>query len=411
MSDADVLLPERSVLVHVGPYKTGTTAIQTSLHRHRADMLAHGVLYPGEDHRQFRQGWALMGRGPRGVKPVHPHEWDDMVEEVRRSDAARVCISTEDLASAEPDTAAKLVHDLGSDRVHLAMVVRRLDRLMPSAWQQRVKSSNEWRSYEQWLEEVLADEPAKGPGSTFWHNHGVDALLGRWLHVLPPDQMTLVVADESDRSQLMRTFEALLGLPDGLLTPGPRDNSSLTLDRIELYRRLNEAFDRHGWTDDRRRRLLHRGMLNGLRDAPPHETDVRIPELPRWAAERVVTLSDQRVAEVVGSGARIIGDPESLRYRLPDDVLDEVAQPETIRIEVAARAMESLVEAALKAEAAARRDGARSARRRATERASARVETAASGSQAGSLQGFASRQLLREMVSRQRSRVGRRLHR
>jgi hypothetical protein len=32
------LLPERAVLVHIGPYKTGTTAIQSSLHEHRAEL-------------------------------------------------------------------------------------------------------------------------------------------------------------------------------------------------------------------------------------------------------------------------------------------------------------------------------------------------------------------------------------
>ena len=33
------LLPDRAVLVHIGPYKTGTTAIQTSLHEHRGELL------------------------------------------------------------------------------------------------------------------------------------------------------------------------------------------------------------------------------------------------------------------------------------------------------------------------------------------------------------------------------------
>ena len=48
-------LPDGAVLLHIGPYKTGTTAIQVSLHQHRADLAAHGVLYPGTSTRQRRR--------------------------------------------------------------------------------------------------------------------------------------------------------------------------------------------------------------------------------------------------------------------------------------------------------------------------------------------------------------------
>ena len=34
-----------------------------------------------------------------------------------------------------------IVDDLGRDRVHVLVVVRAYDRLLPSSWQQRVKST------------------------------------------------------------------------------------------------------------------------------------------------------------------------------------------------------------------------------------------------------------------------------
>ena len=400
MSDEQFPLPEGSVLVHIGPYKTGTTAIQTSLGMHREGMARHGVLYPGRHHRQFREGWALLGKGPLGVNEVPSHEWDDMVAEVRSSSAKRVCISTEDLASAGPVKAQQLVDDLGRDRVHLAIVVRRLDRLLPSAWQQRVKSSNEARTYEEWLGEVLAEKtPTSGPGNTFWHNHGVDRLLSRWRDAVPAERVTLIVADESDRTQLARTFERLLDLPPDLLTPGPRDNTSLTLDKIELNRLVNKAFDERGWDDAHRRKFILRGMINGLRRASADETDVPIPSLPRWAAERVAQLSDDRVDEIVSSGARVIGDPESLRYVVSDDAGDMPPLPETIRLETAAYAVEALVEAAIKGEAAARRSGIREGRSRTAAKPRPSVD------------GISSKAMLREIARRQRARVSRRLGR
>ena len=356
VSDADLRLAEGSVLVHIGPYKTGSTAIQSSLHQHREDLARHGVLYPGPSARQFRAGWALVGRGPRGKGQVPDHEWDDLVAVVRESTALRVCLSSENFSSATTEQVRRLVDDLGSDKVHMLAVVRRLDRLLPSSWQQRLQTTPDPRSYDEWLREVLAAEPQRGPGTTFWNHHGVGQLLERWRACLPADQITLLVAEESDRSQQMRVFERLLALPEGLLTPGARDNASFTYDRIELYRRVLERSGEHGMDASRRRTLLQHGLLQGLRQAPAHDADVPIPPLPAWTSERVTELSALRVQEVATSGARIIGDPEALRVAAIG--ADEVPSgPETIGIETAARGLEALVEAALQAERAARRKG------------------------------------------------------
>ena len=354
MTERDLSLPPGSVLVHIGPYKTGSTAIQASLAQHRDDLMSHGVLYPGPHNQQFRPSWALIGRGPRGAGQVSLDEWDDLAELVRESAASRVCLSSESLASATAAQAQQLVTDLGPDRVHVLAVVRRLGRVLPSAWQQRLQKSGDARSYEAWLHEVLAAPPAPGPGRTFWRNHGVGDLLQRWHQCLPPERITLLVADEADRTQQMRTMEALLDLPDGLLTPGARDNASFSFDRIEFYRRVLQAFADRGWDETHRRTLLQNGLLAGLRGAPPHESDLRIPPLPRWAVERVTELSEARVQEVVSSGARVLGDPDALRFQ-PGDGSDAPLPPtpETIRVETAALAVESLVEAAMRSEKAA----------------------------------------------------------
>src|SRR4051794_38174204 len=212
------LLPERAVLVHIGPYKTGTTAIQSSLHEHRSELVAAGVTYPGTYHRQMRPSWALLGRSRVGEADVPGAEWDEMVAEVRRA-PGRVVISSEDFASARAEHVRRLVDDLGPDLVHVLVVARRLDKLLPSAWQERVKSVNETRTYDAWLREVLSEERSGGAATVFWHNHDLDGLVRRWREVLPPDRVIVLVTDEADRGLQPHTFERLLGLDDGLLTP------------------------------------------------------------------------------------------------------------------------------------------------------------------------------------------------
>ncbi len=410
----DLLLPEGAVLVHVGPYKTGTTAIQASLHHQRAELLEHGVLYPGTDRRQFRAEGALTGRRPPGAVKVRPERWDELVDEVRGSGATRVCISSEGFSSAGPAAVERLVRDLGPDRVHVLMVARRLDKLLPSAWQERVKTTHETRTYEQWLHEVLDRDPAEPPVHGFWRNHGLANLIGRWTPPLPADRVHVLVADDADRSQQLRTFERLLGLPAELLQPGPRDNSSLSYDRVELYRQVNEVFDARGWSDAHRRKLIHQGFLEGLTGAPSQPTDVALPRLPVWAASRVEELSKRRIAELLDSGASVIGDPQLLL--LPSiELSQDLGEPSTIAIGTVARAVEELVAVALRREQEARETGARRARERVQERARAKAERQARrwARQRQALESrvvvddLSSKELIRIVARRQRARLGR----
>lgn len=325
MSAVAPLLPERAVLVHIGPYKTGTTAIQSSLHEHREQLAAHGVTYPGRYHRQMRPSWALLGRSRVGEADVPENEWEDLVGEVRAA-PGRVVISSEDFSSARPHHVRKLVDDLGDERVHVLVVARRLDRLLPSAWQERVKSVNETRTYDAWLREVLGEERTGDAARVFWHNHGLEGLIARWAAELPPQRVIVLVTDERDRGFAPRTFERLLGLPDGLLTPGAYSNTSLSMERIEFCRQVNLAMERRGWVGSRRLNTPRRALLAGLRSAPLQAWETLIPPLPAWCAERLRELSDQRADSAAASGVTVIGDPDLLRWQ-GEGIGDDLGEP------------------------------------------------------------------------------------
>ncbi|WP_329648876.1 hypothetical protein [Nocardioides sp.] len=384
------LLAERAVLVHIGPYKTGTTAIQTSLHEHRPDLLEHGVTYPGRYHRQMRPSWALLGRSRVGEARVPAHEWDAMAEEVRRA-AGRVVISSEDFASARPAQVRRLVDELGADRVHVLVVARRLDKLLPSAWQERVKSVNETRTYDAWLREVLGPERDGRAARTFWHNHGLSSLIGRWTSALPADRVIVLVNDEADRRLQAATFEALLGLPEGTLTPGPHANTSLSMERIELCRQVNVAAQARGWVGSRALNRPRRALLAGLRSAPLATFESLIPPLPAWTGPRLVELSDERARSVAESGARVLGDPGLLRYDAPPDAPDLADPPVVLPAAAAASAIEHTLAGVLERRARARR----------------RAAAPAPSPRPDPLTGVSSRAILRELARRQAGRLGR----
>ena len=101
-----------------------------------------------------------MGRGPRGVPSVPAEESVELVADIRDVDAPRTVVSSEGLSTAGTKTVARVVADLGADRVHVVTVERSLDRLLPSAWQERVKSSNETQE----LRGVPRRRPVRRPG-------------------------------------------------------------------------------------------------------------------------------------------------------------------------------------------------------------------------------------------------------
>src|SRR3954447_10177543 len=85
-------LPERSVLVHIGMHKTGTTAMQTLLAQQRPSLLEQGVVYPGtgEDHHRLARSLTQQAVGAGGAdKPPSPKVWAkfvaDLAEEQRRT--------------------------------------------------------------------------------------------------------------------------------------------------------------------------------------------------------------------------------------------------------------------------------------------------------------------------------------
>jgi hypothetical protein len=311
-------------LVHIGPHKTGSTAIQVALDSSRELLAGHDVAYvsPG-GYRPRKAGWALGIRGrPAGsARPPMKH-WKALVRAVAEADATRVCVSNEDFGRATPAQVARVVEDLGGDRVHVVAVARRLDRYLPSQWQERVKAGDE-RSYDEWLRIVLdtADPEPDWDRRNVWFSHDPRALVERWIAVVGPDRFTLVVGDETDHGQLPRSFESMLGLPEGSLVPdASRSNRGLSWSETELVRATNAILADLGWERPRRRRAITPGVLHDMqgRPAPPGP---KSPPLPEWAAPVLRGLSDQRVADVAALAARgvhLIGDPALMG--LPGDV-------------------------------------------------------------------------------------------
>jgi hypothetical protein len=306
---SDLLLPEGARLIHIGAHKTGTTAIQVAMASARDDMAAHGAYYPKGPYRRRKASWALGLPGKPSGRTFPIRHWEQLVSEVRDAGASRVCVSDENFARAGESVVARIVSELGGPEVRVVAVARRLDKLLPSIWQERVKSGHSG-DFEAWLRRVLGDDPDDRERWDVWQGHDLVGLVERWTRFVDPERFTLVIGDEADRDQLFRVFSEMLGLPPGVLTADPsRSNQGLSWSELELIRALRIMYADNGWPTVE----LGARLVRALRASPVQPTGPRTPPIPAWARERIHELSEQRADALASLPVRVVGDPDSLR--------------------------------------------------------------------------------------------------
>ena len=299
-------------MLHIGPHKTGSTAIQVALFAARDALLEHGVYYPGKARRPRAASEELFRAVKKGDTGALKR-WDALVAEVGSAQERVVCVSDEQFGKGSREIVGRIVGELGDEKAHVVAVARPLDSYLPSQWQERVKAGRP-ETYDEWLRIVFGDQKHFERGNV-WNAHDTQRLVDRWLAFVPPERFTLIVANESDRNQLPRVFEQLLGLPDGLLELVPdKSNQSLVLAEVELIRGVNRALREQGLPLAKYQPWLKHAVraasaYDGPRPGP------RKPLMPAWADELVRERSDARVEAVKNLPVNVVGDPEWLRAR------------------------------------------------------------------------------------------------
>jgi hypothetical protein len=336
-----------AILLHIGVHKTGTTAIQSALAQAGEPLAAAGIAYPAP-RSHFDVGMAALGRRAGWDRRGEPRERDRWLEVVRkaRRHSGRVLFSSEVLCEADDATARLLVDELGAERVQVLITLRPLEALLPSTWQQYLKSGFS-EPYGRWLRRVLKSPETKTTPS-FWRRNDHGRLVERWGALVGADDVALLVVDPLHRDGLYRDFECLLGLPEQALTPGPAlpGNRSLSAAEAEALRRFNRRM-RDAMPYAAYHRLIRRGaalaLVEGRRpslDEPPIVT-------PAWAVRRARQYGEDSVRRILATGSPVFGRVEVLT---PSGDVPEAApgsRPREIPVDIAPLLLEGAVRASL----------------------------------------------------------------
>lgn len=336
-SPGSLLLPTGTRLVHIGPPKSGTTAIQAALWAARSELLKQSVRLVGRSPNSPKAAQAVTRRAPSASHVVVPpgiEEWTRLVGEFTRAREARAIVSSEHFVWADADAIRRIRDDLGPSRVHIVATLRPLARVLSSSYQQFVRHGG-YSSFETYLERVFRPAPDEAP-SDFWYLQRHDELLARWADVVGPDHVTTVALDDADPGFLFRVFESLLGLRPGTLQPVPDgSNRSLTLPETEGIRALNAAVKREGLSRSLHLRLLRKATLVMQRCEPPAD-EPRLT-VPAWARECADAVAREMVEAIAASGVQVVGDLSTLVTSRPGGRRDAPRDREEANLEGAPR--------------------------------------------------------------------------
>ncbi len=311
MAADDLTLERGTRLVHIGPHKTGSSALQGALHLARPRLADRGVFYPGNGRHALLPVLAVTAQPPLlGEAAPSLAKWDRLVSSVRAAGDQRVVVSSEFFAGASDEQASRVVADLGQ-QVHIAVTLRPLHKILPSQWQQYIQNGFQF-SYGEWLTGILS-QPPNTPTPGFWRRHRHDELISRWAAAAGTENLTVIVLDESDRGMLLRTFEALLGLPERFLIPeSEAENRSLTQSEVEVVRMINQEFKRHQWPDASYAKFMRYGAIRHLKIGHQPAPDEARITTPAWALDRAVEIGAEMAKNIVALGVRVVGDLSSL---------------------------------------------------------------------------------------------------
>lgn len=316
----------KTVVLHVGAPKTGTTYLQQLLWRNRGRLAEQGVGYPFSSGREHFAATMDLRQASWGGRrdPAWDGAWERVAARTREWAGTRVVISNELLGAATPDQIKRAVESVQPAHVEVVFTARDLARQLPSEWQEQVRH-NKSAGLDEMLDELVAlsDTVDLPPHAMFWRLHDPVRVLHPWAEHVGADHVHVVTVPPpgAPRDVLWHRFAEAVGIaPAGFDVDADEANASLGLVEAELLRRMNESLrTTAAEANPAQRRYLVRQVL-GRR---PGRRPIALP--PRhaaWARGRSAELADG----IRAAGYHVIGDLADLH----PSVADGTAEPNDI---------------------------------------------------------------------------------
>ncbi len=318
-------LPVGSRLFHIGPHKTGSTALQSAFHAARYEMDEEKVRYGSYGRHDGRAIRFITDRLVPGMDPEGASwRWDRVKRRTSPADGWRSVMSSEFFSDASDQALDRIAAELNEGDVWIAVTLRPLAKILPSQYQQSVQRGGVQR-YQVWLESVLAESTSRNADNHFWVRHGHDELVRRWAQRFGAEKVIVVVLDSADHGFLPRTFEQLLDLTPGVLeSKQALENRSMTAAELAVLRRYNQQYRKHGHGPTFFLNAMSKAAAV-LRERKVEQDELRLVTPDRFLAQ-ANEIGTTIARNIAASGVRVVGDLDTLgnavlsgAERVPDE--------------------------------------------------------------------------------------------
>jgi hypothetical protein len=295
----------QDVFLHIGPVKTGSTYLQEILCANRDRLRPHGIEVPFRDPQEAwiavndLQDWKWTIDPPS----QHAGSWSRLVDEVRQSGSRKVIVSQELLSFADRECVERVQADLAPANLHVVAMCRRLDLVLPSIYQEKIKMVDPPIAWLDWLEEQRRED---SPLSD------VDGMLQTWSAAVPRARQHLVSVprETNDARLLLARFATAVGAEPSLFASHDmRVNVSLNTTQLALLHKLSAH-----WLAARRpgevRELVRNTVVPMLAGLPGS-----VRKLPLQSEAWVTGMAHRRAArlqDLVSNGVNFHGDWQDL---------------------------------------------------------------------------------------------------
>ena len=236
----------KRVVLHIGAMKSGTSFIQNVLHRNRAALAEHEILFVFERWRhQVLAVHELMDHGGPEQPPFPPDgHWRRMVESINEWPGTAI-VSMEFLAPRQRPKIEIIKEAFADSDIQVVLTARDLARNLPAMWTESMQNRGT-KTWEEFLEAVRSGE--KG-GQWFWRNQNITGICERWSEAVGRDHFTLITVPPKGAapSLLWDRFASVAGIPTGICDLEVRSNPGIDAASAMVLRALNERLKADGF--------------------------------------------------------------------------------------------------------------------------------------------------------------------
>lgn len=293
-----------TLILHAGPHKTGTTALQQALVRGEDRLARLGILYPQTGR---------LGSSHAGLAEACRSGADAVLAALARETEGwrAVILSSENFSMLAPGALQQLRQVFPQAEVRVAYALRRLAALWPAHWAELVKHGQDG-GFEGYLDRVAArdDTPWRAPVLPLRQ-------LGRLEEVFGRDALRISVheAQTAGGADIGPAFiDEMLGL--GQEAPHfatGRDNLTASAAETALVRFLNlHLAGRARYAEKQQRRLA---LLTLLRHSPPD-----------WLAAFAAAVEGGRQLRLVSAEPLVAAEERAVMDRYEDLLVDPPAR-------------------------------------------------------------------------------------